>query len=147
MLLTNLSPRDGMCNGTRFLLTRVHDHILEGRIITGEFLGKRIMIPRITSVPKNGGFPFTLRRRQFPVRVAMAMTINKSQGQSLDRVGLYLPKPCFGHGQLYVAFSRSGNPPMERAGVRVVVGDCTTQGRFDGYEGVYTRNVVYREVL
>jgi ATP-dependent DNA helicase PIF1 len=32
--------------------------------------------------------PFTLRRRQFPIRLAYAMTINKSQGQTLRNVGL-----------------------------------------------------------
>jgi ATP-dependent DNA helicase PIF1 len=42
--------------------------------------------------------PFTLRRRQFPVRPAFAMTINKAQGQTLKMVGIFLPKPVFTHG-------------------------------------------------
>ena len=36
------------------------------------------------------------------------MTINKSQGQSMLYLGIFLPDPVFGHGQLYVALSRSG---------------------------------------
>ena len=61
------------------------------------------------------------------------MTISKSQGQSLGRVGLYLPRPVFGHGQLYVALSRSGNPPAGRLGVRIVAVDTEdgVQGRHD----------------
>lgn len=43
---------------------------------------------------------------QFPIRLAFAMTCNKSQGQTLDRCGLVLTTPCFTHGQLYVALSR-----------------------------------------
>ncbi len=34
------------------------------------------------------------------------MTMNKSQGQTFDRLGLLLPQPVFSRGQLYVAFSR-----------------------------------------
>ncbi|KAF1892578.1 hypothetical protein Lal_00011045 [Lupinus albus] len=56
--------------------------------------------------PSHSSWPFKLTRRQFPLTVSYAMTINKSQGQSLASVGLYLPRPVFGHGQLYYAFSR-----------------------------------------
>ena len=35
------------------------------------------------------------------------MTINKSQGQTFDHVGICLEEDVFSHGQLYVAFSRA----------------------------------------
>ncbi len=69
------------------------------------------------------------------------MTINKAQGQTLQRAGIFLPQPCFSHGQLYVAESRVG----EAGGVKIMVMD----GQRDGPQGpgVYTDNVVYTEVL
>ena len=72
MLLRNLDPKNGLCNGTRFVLTRIHDHMLEGVIITGDFITQRVLVPRITLQLSDSRFPFTLRRRQFPVRVAFA---------------------------------------------------------------------------
>ena len=72
------------------------------------------------------------------------MTINKAQGQSLKQVGIYLPCPVFGHGQLYVALSRSGNPSKTKIYMPQITG---LQGKFEGKEGYYTKNVVYQEVL
>ncbi|GFU93816.1 putative DD41D transposase [Trichonephila clavipes] len=40
---------------------------------------------------------------QFPIRLAFAKTINKSQGQTMTKCGLDLESPCFSQGQLYVA--------------------------------------------
>ena len=59
------------------------------------------------------------------------MTINKSQEQTLNRVTLYLPEPCFVHGQLYVTVSRCGYPPdnTTKTGLKVVVNDTLLQGR------------------
>jgi len=51
-----------------------------------------------------------LKRLQFPVSSAFAMTINKSQGQSVEHVGINLQISVFFHRQLYVAFSRCTLP-------------------------------------
>jgi ATP-dependent exoDNAse (exonuclease V) alpha subunit len=50
--------------------------------------------------------PIQIERFQFPIIPAYTMTINKSQSQTIDRVGIYLNDTVFSHGQLYVAFSR-----------------------------------------
>ncbi len=83
-----------------------------------------------------------MKRKQFPIRVAYAITINKSQGQTLRNVGLYMPRAVFAHGQLYVALSRVGDPNM----IKVMVRDTKNQATLEDGE-TYTRNVVYKEVL
>jgi len=57
-------------------------------------------------IPSDAGMPFKFQIRQFSVAFYFVMTINKSQGQSLTKVGLYLPHPFFTYGQLYVAIFR-----------------------------------------
>src|SRR5699024_12115925 len=58
------------------------------------------------SPPMSTLFPYTTLFRSFPLRLSFAMTINKSQGQTLEKVGLQLEYPVFSHGQLYVGMSR-----------------------------------------
>ncbi|XP_074271458.1 uncharacterized protein LOC141595392 [Silene latifolia] len=70
--------------------------------------GDHVFIPRIKMQPSaSDNFPFQFQRNQFPLKLSFAMTINKSQGQTLDQVAIYLPRPCFSHGQLYVGLSRA----------------------------------------
>ena len=138
MLMRNLNPKLGLCNGTKLIFNRVlKNYLLECTIAEGEFNRRTVLIPRITTKPKDNEFPFEWTRRQFPVRVAFAMTINKSQGQTLRNVGVWLSDSCFGHGQLYVAVSRVGSPDC----IMLAIGKSE-----DGPENA-TSNVVYEEVF
>ena len=141
MLLRNLSLRQGLCNGTRLKLTHMHNHCIQAIILTGANKGNAVFIPRIKLVPSDTNLPFVLERSQLPLRLAYSMTINKAQGQTFDRVGIYLPSPVFSHGQLYVAFSRARS--METVKVKVI--DSHQQGKRG--ERTVTPNVVFREVL
>ncbi|XP_057511502.1 uncharacterized protein LOC130793701 isoform X2 [Actinidia eriantha] len=133
MLLRNIAPNDGLCNGTRLMVVRCASRIIEAQILTGDKRGNLVFIPRISLTPSSSEFPFRMTRRQFPIRLAYAMTINKSQGQSVKYVGIDLRTPVFSHGQLYVALSR-----------------CTTFHRISvlpEQEMDSTTNIVYPEVL
>jgi ATP-dependent DNA helicase PIF1 len=81
--------------------------VIEATILTGVGRGEDVYIPRIPIIPSD--LPFEFKRLQFPIRTSFAMTINKSQGQSLKTAGLYLESECFSHGQLYVGCSRVGS--------------------------------------
>ena len=107
MLLRNMDLKKGHCNGTRLVITKLHRYSVECRHLDPNRSSEPFLIPRISLTANDVRMPFQLTRRQFPLRPAYAMTINKSQGQSFDKVGIWLSRPVFTHGQLYVAFSRS----------------------------------------
>jgi hypothetical protein len=134
MLIRNLHPLKGLCNGTRMVVKRLHRHCIEARILGGKFDGEHHCLPRIMLNSNDDDFPWVICRKQFPVRLCFAITINKSQGQSLQTVGIDLRSHCFSHGQLYVALSRVTD--VRRLSVLFA----------EGSEQV-TENVVYPEVL
>ena len=107
MVIRNLIPPK-LCNGTRIILDVLKKNVIVGRILGGTYDGEQVIIPRIKLFSSNS--PVTFSRYQFPVKLSFAMTINKSQGQTIQICGLYLKGTrCFSHGQLYVACSRVTN--------------------------------------
>ena len=72
---------------------------------------KVLIIPRIPMRCGGKQFQFGLARLQFPLKAAFALTINRSQGQSAAKCGIYSQK-VFGpmDRYMYVSFSRCGNP-------------------------------------
>jgi hypothetical protein len=93
-----------------------------------------VFIPRIIMSPSRNDWPFVLRCHQFPVQMVSAITINKSQGQTLNNVGVYLLSPVYSHGQLYVTISWV----TSSVNIKIFNGQ--------GLDG-YMWNVVYKEVL
>ena len=69
-----------------------------------------LFIPKIPNTTNDCDFPALFKRIQFPILGAYYITINWAQGQSLKFAVLYLTKSVFTHGQLFVAFSRCGDP-------------------------------------
>ncbi|PVH32126.1 hypothetical protein PAHAL_9G323100 [Panicum hallii] len=98
------------------------------------------------------------------------MTVNKSQGQTILNVGVYLPDLVFSHGQPYVAMLRA----TTRTNIRILAlppnateqeeeakkekknankrGKETFNNKKEkkktpAYNGTYTKNIVYKEIL
>ena len=100
ILLRNLDLGEGLCNGTRIVVLNVRKKVLQCRIISNDrrFKDKVVLIPRIRLSSNAETLPVPLKRLQFPVRLAFAMTINKSQGQLVEHVGINLQISAFSHG-------------------------------------------------
>ena len=118
-------------------------------ILTGPKRGDEVHLPRICcDSAEDTDLPFALRRYQFPVRLAWAMTINKSQGQTFgERIGIYLNKPVFAHGQLYCAMSRA----TRATHVRILAKEFEQDQKFvtdeNGHRCLRTLNIVNRAFL
>jgi len=94
------------------------------------------LIPRIRLSPNTETLLVLLKRLQFPVKLAFAMTINKSQEQSVDHIGISLQISVFLHRQLYVVFSRCTSV----LNISVLFSEQSQESR-------RTFNIVYKEVF
>ena len=124
MLLRNLNVDQGACNGTRLKVIRFNRHSIEASILHGHQSGQTILIPRIKMIFEKDQTCIPFIRRQFPVKLSWCMTLSKSQGQTLDKVGLWLPRHVF--GQLCVGCFRVRSAKE----LSIFVKDGIYQGRF-----------------
>ena len=111
--------------------------VIQANILTGSHQGLDVSLPRILYHTLDTIHnPIAYKRRQFPIRPAFAMIINKAQGQTFSVVGLCLKEPVFTYGQLYVALSCCKYP----RNIFVVTSESSRTE-------AYTRNIVYRRIF
>jgi ATP-dependent exoDNAse (exonuclease V) alpha subunit len=139
MLLRNLQGDRGLCNGTRLQICRVKPTLIDGMILNGRGTGNRVIIPRLELSAGDGKLPFKLARRQLPAKLAFAITIHKAQGQTIPYLGLFVPRPVFAHGQLYVALYRVSSQDR----VKIAIQNPAKEDK----EGTFTKNIVYADVI
>lgn len=150
MLLKNWSVAFGLCNGSRLRVIQCNPNSVRCSVLNGPYAGNEYLFCRTEFRSNEGDAGIWLKRIQFPFRLSFAITINKSQGQTFNRVGLLLRRPVFSHGQLYVAASRVRNYDSLCIMVDTHPIGSNRQGalRFNNDNvGVYTKNVVFREIL
>ena len=102
-----------------------------------------LLLPRIPMNHKSKHFPYTVSWLQFPIKIAYCLTINRTQWQSASKYGILLPNDVWTHGQIYVAFSRCGNPN------NIYV--WAEQSQFDAYNSSEdkknVKNIVYEDII
>ena len=103
-----MNQSEGKASGTILRILELGDKLIQAKILNGSNAGYTMFIPRIWTLvyaKDPSHMPYRLLCTQFSIKPAFAMTVNKAQGQILEMMGLYLSKPVFSHGILYVALS------------------------------------------
>ena len=144
ILIKNLNVKHGHCNGTRYIIKEMTARLIKAEKLDGG-PNSELLIPRIPMISKDTDFPVPFKRLQFPVLLAYYLTLNRAQGQSLDRAGIYLPQSVFSHGHFYVGCSKCGDPDNVFMYADQSEFEHLKEHLEDGK--YYTRNIVYPEVF
>ena len=111
VMLTRNDPHGQFVNGSLGMVTELEENLITLRLDSGILVGvERFNWDKVkyfyedsTDKIKN---EVVARFTQFPIKLAYAMTIHKSQGQTFSKVCIDLSTGAFTHGQTYVALSR-----------------------------------------
>uniref|UniRef100_A0A0L8GRV2 ATP-dependent DNA helicase n=1 Tax=Octopus bimaculoides TaxID=37653 RepID=A0A0L8GRV2_OCTBM len=99
MLLPNLSQQK-LCNSAALIVHKLMRNCIQANILTGCGKGDTVFIPCIPVISSN--LPFQFNRLQFPTPLSFAISINKSQGQTLKIAGLQLEEHTFLNEVYYI---------------------------------------------
>src|SRR5687768_6785593 len=115
VLLRN-DPEKRFVNGSLAIITEINEERVVAKISKEDDTTIEIELPRMTwentryriSADKENSIESEVigSFTQYPVRLAWAVTIHKSQGKTYDRIAIDLGRGAFEHGQSYVALSR-----------------------------------------
>ena len=134
-IMRNLDINEGSVKNRRVVVEKLLERVVEVRLIDTSSHRRTFCIPRITFEFQPKNCPWTIQRRQFPLRLAYATTFNSCQGLTLDKVVLDLRTSVFTHCQLYCSVSRV----RHRNACKKLMEEENETGT--------TRNVVYQELL
>ena len=143
ILMRHIDKTNGFTNNRRVQIISISQYRIRVKMVDSLTV-KFAEIPRFYfEVKLPYGKSFTMKRKQFPIRLAYSMTMNKSQGQQFHRVLLDVRSPPFSHGHLYVAASR-----IRHARDIAYYGDAFPKNFIDVENTVIiTYNVVYDEII
>jgi hypothetical protein len=96
ILLRNLDPRSGLCNGTRSVVRAVDKHIIDAEIVNGTHAGDMVFIPRILMSPSKGlSLPFKFKRKHFPMHLSFAILSIRHRARRCQLLVYIYQNQCF----------------------------------------------------
>nr|XP_016458485.1 PREDICTED: uncharacterized protein LOC107782155 [Nicotiana tabacum] len=63
ILQRNIDQSSGLCNGTRLIITRLENQVIESKVLSSNIAGQKVFISRMTLMPSDARIPFKFQRR------------------------------------------------------------------------------------
>ena len=100
MLLRNVDAQHGHCDDIKYRLTHLYDNVIEAVVAVGAYQVNRLFLPRISIRPSEKELSLYHDSNAIPhLARFLAITSNKAQDQTLDKVGINMDSQFFSHGQ------------------------------------------------